>query len=123
MVNPVCFDGVSLRFLGTEFNGMDERKRQKHLSFLNKTIDRIVRKTQKEILDNTQCAVEGKDRWNAVRSRILGSTNNAARELKKELQRNWEVKHAPEIIHEDVIEVKPLVKDMEHNSTDGKEES
>jgi len=86
---------------------------KKHEALLTKTIESILKKAQKDILDNTECAVEGKDRWSAVRSRILGATNTALRELKKEIQRNWEVKYTPLVVHEDVIEVKQPVKERD----------
>lgn len=82
----------------------------KHIALLNKRIDEIIKRAQKEILDNAECAIEGKDRWLAVRSRILGSTNAAVRQLKTELKRNWQVKHTPSTTYEDVIEIRPTVK-------------
>lgn len=90
------------------------RKGQKTSNLLYKKLDDITRKAQKEILDNVQCAIEGTDRWNAVRSRILGSTNSAKRELWEEIQRNWTIQHSPNLIREDVIYV---------NSVQGKEKS
>jgi len=92
---------------------------KKHLDYLNKLILSKIKKAQKEILDNTECAIEGQDRWLAVRSRILGATNNAVREIQNELQRNWEVKHNPQIIHEDVVEINRPVKEKENTDKDG----
>lgn len=91
-------------------------KKDKTSNLLYKIIDNITKKAQKEILDNVQCAVEGTDRWNAVRSRILGSTNNAKRELWTEIQRNWKIEHDPDVICEDIIVVKgpAQVKEKRH---------
>jgi len=96
---------------------------KKHLGYLNKLIVSKIKKAQKEILDNAECAIEGKDRWLAVRSRILGATNNAVRELQSELQRNWEVKYTPQIIHEDIVEVTRPVKERGNYSGYGSKES
>ena len=96
---------------------------KKHQALLNKVISNTLKKAQKEILDNAECAIEGKDRWAAVRSRILGSTNNAMRELQKELERNWLVKYSPQMVHEDIIEVKPASKEKERNKINGPKET
>lgn len=93
----------------------------KHEALLSKTIESIIKKAQKEILDNAECAIEGKDRWTAVRSRILGATNNALREMKKELQRNWLVKYTPHTVYEDVVEVVSPVQGKENKYGDKKE--
>jgi len=94
-------------------------KDQRHQAALNKVIDSIYKETQRKILDFAECAIEGKDRWKAVRSRVLGVTNSAKRELKDELQRNWTVKFTPKTVVEDVIQVGRPVKEKEIKN-DGK---
>jgi len=92
---------------------------KRHQAALNKIIDNVYKETQRKILDFAECAIEGKDRWKAVRSRILGVTNTAKRELKEELQRNWTVKFTPNTIVEDVIQIERPVKEKEIKN-DGK---
>jgi len=92
---------------------------QSQKAALNKTIDAIYKEAQRKILDYAECAIEGKDRWKAVRSRILGVTNSCKRELKEEIQRNWTVKYTPITTYEDVIEVRSPGKEKE-NKHNGK---
>lgn len=79
----------------------------KHKGLLVKKIEESISKAQKDILDNTECAVEGKDRWTAVRRRILKATNDAKRNIHDELKRNWDIKYNPEVISEDIMEISP----------------
>lgn len=96
------------------------------MAILNSTLDSFFNELQHEVLDFVECAV-GKDRYGAVRSKILGVCNKKRRELREELKRNWIVKHThvPPVTGRDVVVVgRDLVKDKEserHEQRENKE--
>lgn len=68
-------------------------------------IQKEVTKLFSSILDFAEVAVDGKERYTNYRSKVLKLSNDAIREIKKELDDKYEVKYlAPT---EDIIVVNP----------------
>jgi len=61
------------------------------------------------ILDFAEVAIDGKDRYLNFRSRVLKLSNDAIREIKKEIDTNYEVNYTA--LTEDLIVVKKSRQD------------
>ena len=68
-------------------------------------IQKEVTKLFSSILDFAEVAVDGKERYINYRSKVLKLSNDAIREIKKELDDKYEVKYLAPL--EDIIVVKP----------------
>lgn len=77
----------------------------KDLKTLNVFLERQVKFLQKQILDLTEVTVP-QTNWKALRSKLLGVTNDFRRDLQNELETNYKIKFDPKDLFEDVIEVK-----------------
>lgn len=74
-----------------------DRSREK----LKKFIRGEVTKLFTSVLDFTEVAVEGKDRFMSLRSKILKVSNDAMRDIDKELDTRYSIEYVPPA--EDVI--------------------
>lgn len=68
-------------------------------------IQKEVTKLFSSILDFAEVAVDGKERYINYRSKVLKLSNDAIREIKKELDDKYEVKYLAPM--EDIIVVRP----------------
>lgn len=71
---------------------------------LSDTLDRHIKALQKQILDITEIVVPSQN-WKAVRSKLLGVTNDVRREIVNEIDLNYSIEYTPKTISEDIIEV------------------
>jgi hypothetical protein len=83
---------------------MDEHYQDRSKQKLNKFVDARVRRLLSGILDYTEVSVEGTERWKALRSRVLKLSNDAIRDIVRELEESYEVSYIPKA--EDIIIVK-----------------
>ena len=99
----------------------EQQKNVKSLAELNRLIDDMFNDLQHKVLDYVECAVE-KDRFKAVRSKVLGACNKTKREFREELKRNWIVKytHVPPATGKDVVVVGNLVQDKRNGTYERK---
>lgn len=79
--------------------GHQDRSKEK----LKKYIDLEVKKLFTGVLDYAEVAVDSKERWKVLRSRILKLSNDAIREISKELDLRYDVSYVP--AGEDVVVV------------------
>lgn len=77
--------------------GHQDRSKEK----LKKYIDLEVKKLFTGVLDYAEVAVDSKERWKVLRSRILKLSNDAIREISKELDLRYDVSYVP--AGEDVV--------------------
>ena len=68
-------------------------------------IQKEVTKLFSSILDFAEVAVDGKERYINYRSKVLKLSNDAIREIKKELDAKYDIKYVAPT--EDIIVVKP----------------
>lgn len=68
-------------------------------------IQKEVTKLFSSILDFAEVAVDGKERYTNYRSKVLKLSNDAIREMKKEVDDKYEVKYLAPM--QDIIVVKP----------------
>jgi len=69
--------------------GHRERSKDK----LKNYVDSEVKKLFKGVLDYAEVAIDSKDRWKALRSRVLKLSNDAIREITKELDTHYDVSY------------------------------
>lgn len=81
-----------------------DRDKQKFLNFLEKSL----KSTQKQILDLAEVAAPQQG-WKALRSKILGATNDFRREIEEEIDRNYKIKFDPQVTYEDIVIIKNKV--------------
>lgn len=79
-------------------------KTNKDKQRLTDSLDRHIKALQKQILDITELVVPQQN-WKAVRSKLLGVTNDIRRDLSSDIELNYSVTYTPKTIAEDVIEV------------------
>jgi len=91
---------------------------------LLESIDKRVKSLQKQILDISELVVPAAN-WKAVRSKLLGVTNDIRREISTEVELNYTIEYTPKTILEDIIEVNGAkfqsVVYKERGDKDGKE--
>lgn len=75
------------------------RDREKLKNFIHSEITKLF----SSVLDYTEVAVDGKERYQMLRSKILKVGNDTIREIKKELDTRYNIKYEPPA--EDVIVV------------------
>jgi hypothetical protein len=71
---------------------------------LAESLDRHIKALQKQILDITELVVPQQN-WKAVRSKLLGVTNDIRRDLTLDIELNYSITYTPKTVSEDVIEV------------------
>lgn len=69
----------------------DFRSREKLKKFVQSEITKLF----SSVLDYTEVAVDGKERYANLRSKILKVSNDAIREINKELDKRYEVTYVP----------------------------
>ena len=98
-----------------------KKNKLKALLVFYQLIDQLFNDIQFEILSHAECAVEGKDRWKALRARVLSICNDKKRHFKEELKRNWDLEydHIPPVVGQDVIEIvhNPVQEKEKENDT------
>lgn len=80
-------------------NGALERSREK----LKRDIEKRFMRAVDEVLDIAEVAIADPPRYKPFRSKVLRSANNAIRDLKRDLDRNYKILFVPTT--EDVIEI------------------
>lgn len=83
-------------------NNSDVESRSKDK--LKKFIQDEVTKLFSSVLDYAEVAVDGKDRYNSLRSKVLKVSNGAIREISKEIDSRYDIKYTPPA--EDIIIIK-----------------
>jgi hypothetical protein len=94
-----------------------DRDKQKLLGFIEKSLKSL----QKQVLDLTEIAVPPQN-WKALRSKILGITNDFRRDIEDELAQNYNVKFTPSTVYEDLVIVQNKARkgnDDNGNTTNG----
>lgn len=80
-----------------EKNEFEDRSKEK----LKRYLEVEIKKLFTSILDYTEVAVEGKERWKVLRTRILNLSNDARRDIFKEIDVKYSISYVPP--SEDVI--------------------
>lgn len=73
-------------------------------TYLTDSIDKNIKLLQKQLLDISELVVP-QTSWKAFRSKVLGISNDVRREIITDIELNYEIKHTPNTVYEDVIEV------------------
>jgi len=85
---------------------MDDSGSVRSKDRLKKYVQNEVTKLFTSVLDYAEVAVDGKERYSNLRSKILKVSNDAIREIKKEIDTRYTVDYIPPA--EDIIVVKQL---------------
>lgn len=72
-------------------------------------VDKQTRLIQKQILDLAEVSVPPEN-WRAMRSKILGITSDFRRNFENEVLVNYKVEYDPDVIYEDVVEIRSNLK-------------
>jgi hypothetical protein len=79
-----------------------DRDKTKFVEF----IERQIKFVQRQILDLAEVSIPP-DNWKVMRSKILGITNDLRRDIEQELDKNYALKYSPDVIYEDIVQVRP----------------
>lgn len=77
----------------------EERSQEK----LKRYIEAEITKLFTGVLDYAEVAVDNKERWKALRARILKLSNDTIREMKKELETKYTINYTPVMSDEIII--------------------
>lgn len=90
----------------------------RHKAKLNSFLEKQVKILQKKILDLSEVVIP-QDNYRPFRGKILSATNDMLRDLQAEIDKNYNVNYDPKVIHEDVIEIRPMTKGKDDKRGNG----